>query len=245
MGELDAHVTQPAEADHADLLALGDAPVAHGRVRRDPGAVQRCDPGEIEVGGEAQNEAVIDDDAVGVSAVGDPPEMFVRGAEGEGLVWAELLKASLAMGACAVRIDQATDTCEVARLELRDRGTDLGDPADDLVARHAGVDRGHDAVPLVAGIVKVGVTDAAEEDFDLHVVFRRVASRDRAGGERRCRTGSGVSLGLEHGFILPFGFVSALKQHWYCSSLIGGCCSITFSDRSVAPVFRGTEPLAR
>ena len=100
-GELDAHVTQPAEADHADLLALGDAPVAHGRVRRDPGAVQRRDPGRIEVGGDAQNEAFIDDDAVGVSAVGDAPEVLVRGTVGQDLVRAELLKAGLAMGACA------------------------------------------------------------------------------------------------------------------------------------------------
>ena len=87
-----------SEADHADLLALGDAPVAHGRVRRDPGAVQRRDSGKIEVGGDAQNEVFIDDDAVGVSAVGDTPAVFVQGAVGEGLVWAELLKASPAMG---------------------------------------------------------------------------------------------------------------------------------------------------
>ena len=96
-GELDAHVTQTAEADHADLLALGDAPVAHGRVRRDPGAEQRRDPGKIEVGGEAQNELFIDDDAVGVAAVGDAPEVFVRRAVGEDLVWAEL-KAAGASG---------------------------------------------------------------------------------------------------------------------------------------------------
>ena len=108
-GELDAHVTQPAEADHADLLALGDAPVAHGRVGRDPGAEQRRDSGKIEVGGDAQNEAFIDDDAVGVAAVGDAPEVLVRGVVGEGLVRAELLKASPAMGAGVVRIDQAAD----------------------------------------------------------------------------------------------------------------------------------------
>ena len=36
-GELHAHVAQPAEADHANLLALCDAPAAQGRVGRDPG----------------------------------------------------------------------------------------------------------------------------------------------------------------------------------------------------------------
>ena len=47
MGELHAHVAQPAETDDADLLALGHAPVAHRRVGRDPGAEQRRGPGEI------------------------------------------------------------------------------------------------------------------------------------------------------------------------------------------------------
>ena len=101
MGELHAHVAQPAETDDADLLALGDAPVAHGRVGRDPGAEQRRGPGKVEVGGNAQNEAFIDDDAVGVAAVGDAAEVLVRGVEGERQVRAELLKAGLALrGRC-------------------------------------------------------------------------------------------------------------------------------------------------
>ena len=39
---------------------------------------------------------------------------------------------------------------EVAGLELGDRRADLGDPADDLVARHDRIDRGHELAPLVA-----------------------------------------------------------------------------------------------
>ncbi len=138
MGELAAHVPNPP-IPTTPTSAFGDPPVAHGLVRRDPGAKQRCDPGKIEVGGDAQNKAFIDDNTVRVAAVGDAPEVFVRGAVGEDLVWAELLKASPAMGAGAVRIDQAADAGQIARLELGDRGTDLGDPADDLAARHAGV----------------------------------------------------------------------------------------------------------
>ena len=53
------------------------------------------------------------------------------------MVRAELLEPGLAVGAGAVRIDQAADADEVARLELGDRRADLGDPADDLVARDA------------------------------------------------------------------------------------------------------------
>ena len=78
VGKLHAHVAQSAETDDADLLALGDAPVAHGRVGRDPGAEQRRGSGEIEVGRNAQNETFVDDDAVGVAAVGDASEVLVR-----------------------------------------------------------------------------------------------------------------------------------------------------------------------
>jgi len=42
----------------------------HRGVRRDAGAEQRRGCGGIEVGGDAQNEMFIDDDAFGVAAVG-------------------------------------------------------------------------------------------------------------------------------------------------------------------------------
>jgi hypothetical protein len=54
--ELDAHVAQSAEADDADLLALGHAPVAHGRVGGDSGAEQRRGSGKIEVRGNASTK---------------------------------------------------------------------------------------------------------------------------------------------------------------------------------------------
>ena len=109
VGELHAHVAQPAETDHADLLALGDAPVAHRRVGRDPGAEERRGSGEIEVGRDAQDEVLVDDDAVGVAAVGDAAEVLVRGVVGEGHVRAELLEAGLAVRAGAVGVDHAAD----------------------------------------------------------------------------------------------------------------------------------------
>src|ERR1019366_9893206 len=44
MGNLNAHMTESTETDHANLLALADAPVAHGRVSRDSSAKQRRAP---------------------------------------------------------------------------------------------------------------------------------------------------------------------------------------------------------
>src|SRR6266496_6246794 len=182
MSDLDGHVTQPAETDHADLLALGDAPVAHGRVGRDPGAEERRGSREIEVRRNAQDEALVDDHAVGVTTVSDAPEMLVPRVVGEGSAGAELLEARLALGAGAVGIDQAADAGEIARPELRDRGADLRDTSDDLVAGDAWVDGGHHAAPLVPRRVEIGVADPAEQDLDLDVVRGRVAPLDRGGG---------------------------------------------------------------
>ena len=198
VGELDAHVAQPAEAHDADFLALGHAPVAHGRVSGDAGAEQRRGSGEVEVGGNAKDEVLVDDDAVGVAAVGHAAGVLVGEVVGEGKVVAELLEAGLALGTGAVGVDHAADGGEIAGLELGDGGADLGDAADDFMAGHARIDGGHHAAPLVAGLVEVGVADAAEEDFDLHVVFGGIAARDGGGGKRRSRTGNGISFGFVH-----------------------------------------------
>ena len=69
--ELHPHVAQTAEADDADLFALRHAPVPHRRVGRDAGTEKRRDPSEAEIGRDAQHEALIHDDAVGVAAVGN------------------------------------------------------------------------------------------------------------------------------------------------------------------------------
>src|SRR5438270_13951696 len=99
MSKFYRHVPQSAETDHANFLALGDAPVMHWGVGRDAGAEQRRDCGEIEVGGDAQDKVFIDDNAFGVATVGHASEVLVRRVEDEHDVRAELLKARLAMGA--------------------------------------------------------------------------------------------------------------------------------------------------
>ena len=66
------------------------------------------------------------------------------------------------------------------------------------MARDTGVDRGHDAAPLVADLVEIRVADTAEEDVELDVVWSGITPRDRGGGKRRRCTGSGVCLRLVH-----------------------------------------------
>ena len=134
MSKLHAHVAQSAETDHANLLALGHTPVAHGRVGCDSGAKERRGSGEIEVGRDAQDKAFVHDDAVGVATIGDASEVLVREVVRESHVRAELLKAGLALGTGAVGVDHAANRGKVAGLELGDSGADLGDTADDLMA---------------------------------------------------------------------------------------------------------------
>lgn len=85
-----------------------------------------------------------------------------------------------------------------ANLELRDIGADIHHSAYDLMPRHARVNGRHHLLPLVADLVEIGMTDAAEENLDLHVVFSRVTARDRRRYQRRWRTSSGARLHVVH-----------------------------------------------
>jgi hypothetical protein len=120
MRKFHAHVAQSTETDHASFHALADTPAAHGRVSCDSGAEQRRGSGELEVRGDAQNETLVDDDALGVAAIGDVSEVLVRRIKGQYHVRAELLKPSPALGTGAVRVDHAANRREIPGLELRD-----------------------------------------------------------------------------------------------------------------------------
>ena len=124
--------------------------------------------------------------------------MLVGEVVSQGEIRTELLKARLALGAGAVGIDHAADCGEVAGLEPGDGGADLGDAAHNLMARNAGVNGGHRVLPLVANLVEIGVTNAAEQDFDLHVVFGGIAPRDRGRRQRRCCTRSRICFCVVH-----------------------------------------------
>src|SRR5213595_2287220 len=163
------HVAQAAETDHANFLALGDAPMMHGRVCSDAGAEQWRSGGDIEVGGDAQNEMFVGDDAFGVVAVSNPSEVLIRRVEGEDHVRAELFKASFAVRAGSIRVDHAADRGKIPGLVLGNRRADLGDTADDLMAGNNRVIRGHELAPLVADRMEIGVADPAKQNVDLHV----------------------------------------------------------------------------
>src|SRR5689334_10187865 len=94
--QLHTHVAQSAESYDANFLALGDAPMAHWRVRCDPGAEERRGSGGIELGRDAQDKAFVHNDAIGVATIGDASEVLVREVVGEGQFRTEILETGLA-----------------------------------------------------------------------------------------------------------------------------------------------------
>src|SRR5262249_12624237 len=153
-------------------------PMTQGRVCGDTRAEERRGSGEIEIRWHAQDKTFVYDDAIRVAAVGDASEALVRKVVRESDVAAELLNTGLALPAGPVGIDHAADCRQVAGLELGDCRADFGDPADDLMARYAGVNSRHCTAPFVTDLMEVRVADATELDFDLYVVFSEIAPRD-------------------------------------------------------------------
>src|SRR4029453_11627986 len=120
----------------------------------------------------------IDDDAIGIAAVGHTTDAFVRRIESERHVWAELLEVTFAIWAGPVGIDPATNRDEISCLELGNGRTNLGYTADDLMAGDDWIVRGHELAPFVADGMQVGMANATKKDFDLHIALGRIAARD-------------------------------------------------------------------
>ena len=93
----------------------------------------------------------------------------------------QLFLAFAALVAVLTRIDHASDCDRVPDLVTRDLAANLNHAADDLVA---GNERIHAPPPVVARLMKVGVTDTAIEDFHCDVVRAQRPPFKGKGGER-------------------------------------------------------------
>jgi hypothetical protein len=101
--------------------------------------------------------------------------VFVRAVVGEHDVLAKLLEVLVTTPAIPARFNHATDGGQIAFFEFSHAPTDRDDSANDLMTRDARVGR---AVPLIAGSVNVRMTDAAEQNVDLHVVRQNIATSE-------------------------------------------------------------------
>ena len=127
---------------------------------------------------------LVHDDAFRIAAVSGQTEVFVLPAIRPDLGGRKLLVARATVRAGQVGIHKTADPNQIAGFEFGHARADRGDPANNFMARHARVNGLHQAAPLVAGVVEVGVADAAEENFNFHVAGRQLASRNRGGGQR-------------------------------------------------------------
>src|SRR6185312_1539562 len=97
------------------------------------------------------------------------------------LVVAVLLETLAAVRAGAAGVDHTPDGRELPFFELGDLLADPDHPPDDFVARYDRVDGG---LPLVPGLVQVGMAHAAIEDLDLNVVRTGSTPLERKRGQR-------------------------------------------------------------
>ena len=176
-GDLDAHVAEAADADDGDRAAGARTPAAQRGVGRDAGAEQRRRDVEVHRVGDAQDEALADDDLLRVAAHRPLAVVALRVVGADRGLGAEHLHAVLARLALAARVDEAADADPVADGVAGDLVTDRDDGAGDLVADGQREVRG---APLLAHGVDVGVADAGVGDGDADVVGAQVAPLDGA-----------------------------------------------------------------
>ena len=136
-----------------------------------------------------------DYNTIRIAAIGDASKVHIWGVIGESHVRAELLESILALLAVTVRVNHAANCSNIAWLESGDCGANPGDAANDLMSRNAWIDCGRRA-PLATDSVKVRMTYTAEKDFDLNVMFTRIAPRNHGGGKWRVCITSCISLGF-------------------------------------------------
>src|ERR1019366_7926217 len=171
------------------------------RIGGDAGAKQRRRGGKIELRRDLQREGLIHHHVVGIAAVGESARPFVGRAVGErGAVLAKLFLATLARRTNAAGIHQAADAGQIACGELRDGGTDLNHPPDDLVSRHDGILR---HAPVVVHLMYVGVANAAIEDLDENIAIPRIAALERERRQRSLGLCGRITMRANHIFSCP------------------------------------------
>ena len=155
--------------------------VLEGRVGGDAGAQERGAGCKIQLGRNVQREVGAHCETPRVAA-GRRVTLGVGtiGPQGARRRSAPLLVTGLAHLASAARANQAAHAHAVPHLEGRDAGANLGDCADELMARHKRVSHG---TPLAAGTVNVRVANARVGDIEVDLALAGLTDVDLHGVE--------------------------------------------------------------
>ena len=213
-----AHVSEPAEADDADLAAGSNLPVLERGIRGDAGTQQRRRGGLVQILWHAQGIGFVEHNLVAVPAKGQVACLVLAVVGEDGLLAITvLLVAFLAARALAAAIYHAANSSGVTYLELGHLVADCGDSADDFMTGHHGV---KSVAPLVARLVNIRVADAAEFDVDQDVGGAGFAMLVVPG----CGIGRtvlrGIAFGGDHGrFSWGVGVNLAADARWMARAL--------------------------
>ena len=74
------------------------------------------------------------------------------------------------------------------------------------------------------------MANAAEENLDLDILFGWITPRDRGGGQRRLRTGSGIGFGFEHILNLDARRVSRYAKYAIVHAKYANLCHYGMSE---------------
>ena len=189
-------MSQAAQSEDADFVPFAHIPVAQGRVGGDAGAQERRDAFQRQFGRNSQDIIFVHHDLSGIAAVGRRfAILLVAVVGGAHPFFTILFLAGVALWTFATGINEAADTGEVADFEFCDLIARLDHAADNFVSRHHGINR---VAPFVAGLMDVGVADAAIEDLDLDVVGTHIPALEAERRKRICGTLSGIGFRVIH-----------------------------------------------
>ena len=99
--------------------------------------------------------------------------MFIFAVIGQDFLLTELFQVFFAAWTSPAGPHHATDRGQIAFFELFHLASHLDHASDDLVTRHDRVNR---VAQLVSHKMDVGVTDPTEQDLNLEVARRRIAT---------------------------------------------------------------------
>ena len=157
-GELDAEMSEAADALDGDEIAAAEAGVAEGVVGGDAGAEERGGFGGAEVVGNGGDAASFGDHNFGVAAVdGDAGDYGIEAIDDV---------AATAGFAGTVFTAEEADAYALTHFPFRDAGAEGFDAADDFVARNARELQTRVGASYGGG---VGVADAAGFDADANL----------------------------------------------------------------------------
>jgi hypothetical protein len=161
-------VTEAAESDDTHAIPALHPEFFEWGVCCNACAEKRSRSGQRKCRGDAEDVVFIDDDLVGIAAIGRSFLILLRGVVGEREVaFAELLEALSAVRTGSAGVDEATNADKVPDFKPGDVTADLGDVPCDLVTRNHGVYR---VAPLATCLMYIGVTDAAVIDLQKYVI---------------------------------------------------------------------------